>query len=305
MFFSYLIFRAYHGFKDIIKNGIHFELGYLLLSFVCQMIGVALAALVWSNVVHRLRVKSSYSFDYEAFCTSAVARKIPGTVWYAIGRIFLYNIRYKVAKTLIMIAVLIEAIMISLGGLVALGINIVAGFAQVTWINPKLLFVLIPILVAITAMLGPRIIQFTINHTNKTQNNQENVEISVIKPQDTLIWIIGETFVSFLAAGVGYFLLKSIVSNASVPFTSVSGALSIAIALGPIAMWLPGDIGLKDGFLFLVLSRTIGGSLAAVVTITWRIWVTSMELALGGLTGIALNRSFKQLKLDAEIKKER
>jgi hypothetical protein len=299
--FSYLIYRAYHGITDIIRNGIHFDFGYLLLSFACQMVGVALAALVWSNIIHRLNVKSSYLFDYEAFCTSAVARKIPGTVWYAIGRMFLYDYRYKTSKSLIMIAVLIEAVMISMGGLVSLGINIIAGFAQVSWVNNKLiLFVFIPVLVLVTAILSPKIIRFAISRTEKKQDLHENIEIPRIKPLDTLLWIVGETIVAFFAAGVGYFVLKSIINNAPVPFTSVSGALSIAIALGPIAIWLPGDIGLKDGFLYLALSNSIGGSMAAVVTLAWRIWVTILELLLGGLTGIALNQSIKQNRRDAK-----
>jgi hypothetical protein len=300
--FSYLIYRAYHGVRDIINQGIQFSPIYLLISFTCQMVGVALAAFVWSNIIRKLKVNSSLLFDYEAFCASAVARKIPGTIWYAVGRIYLYNFKYQVSKTTIMIGVLIEAIMISLGGLVALAINIMAGFAQISWLNnPLLIIAIIIILVGITSLAGPHVIKYFVKRTGKKQNQQEEVDIPNIRSLDTLKWLLGETIVAFFAAAVGYFVLKSINNDVYVPFTSISGALSLAIAIGPIAMWLPGDIGLKDGFLYLALSSYIGGSQAAVVTLSWRLWVTIMELTLGGLTGFALSRDFNQMKRKNEM----
>jgi hypothetical protein len=294
--FSYLIFRAYGGVKEIFQSGIKFGFGFLLLSFTCQMIGVSFAGLVWGNIVHSLAVKSSQIFDYEVWCLSAVARKIPGFIWSAVSRMYLYNIRYKVSKTLIMITVLVEIIMMSLGALVALGISIIAGFAQVSWMNTNvLLFTVLPIIVIATALLGPRIIQYAVSRTTKKQSDQEIVELPDIRAWDTLRWILGETIVALFAAGVFYFLMKSIINDAAVPFSTVLGALSIAMALGPIGMWLPGDIGLKDGFLYIALSTIIGGSLAAVVTLSWRIWGTLLELFLGGLSAIALSRDLKQL----------
>jgi uncharacterized membrane protein YbhN (UPF0104 family) len=98
--------------------------------------------------------------------------------------------------------------------------------------------------------------------------------------------------------------LKSIISEVPVPFSTISGALSIAIALGPIAMWLPGDIGLKDGFLYIGLSSIIGGSLAAVVTLLWRLWGTLLELIFGGLAGIALSYDIKKLNMTINAQKE-
>lgn len=261
------------------------------------MIGVAFAGLVWGNIVHRLSVKSSQIFDYEAWCLSAVARKIPGFIWSAVSRMYLYDIRYKASKALIMITVLIEMIMMSLGALVALGISIIAGFAQASWIDTKLLlFIVLPILVISTAMLGPRIIHYAVRRTTKKQNGQEIIELPTIKSWDTLRWIIGETIVAFFAGGVFYFLMKSIIVDAAVPFSTILGALSMAMALGPIGMWLPGDIGLKDGFLYIALSTIIGGSLAAVVTLSWRIWGTLLELFLGGLSAIALGHDLQKLK---------
>ncbi len=302
--FSYLIYRAFNGVKEIASRGIEFNYGYLLISFSSQVIGVGFALFVWSNIVHRLSVHSSPKFDSETWLVSAVARKIPGTIWYAVSRMYIYEMGYKVSKTLIMIAVLIEAIIISLGGVVALGISIIFGFVHVDWINPKLLlFVVIPVLIIICIVLGPRIINFAVRKTIKNQHNQDESELSSIRSWDTLQWICGETIVAFFAGAMCYFLMKSIIGDVAVPFTTIVGALSIAIAFGPISMWLPGDIGLKDGFLYLALSSILGGSLAAVIALSWRLWGTLLELIFGGIAGIALSRDFRKNNINIKLDK--
>ena len=48
--FGYLGVKAYRGAQQLAQTGIHFTAGYLLLSLLCQSVGVLLAAAMWGDI---------------------------------------------------------------------------------------------------------------------------------------------------------------------------------------------------------------------------------------------------------------
>jgi len=290
--FGYLGVKAYRGAQQLAQTGIHFTAGYLLLSLLCQSVGVLLAAAMWGDILRRMGVKASYLFDLQAFCASAVARKLPGVVWYAVSRLALYKL-IQSPKRAVVLALIIEAIEIALAGLTAFGISLNTGLISLPGLSKvRYLVLLIPFFIVVVAWLQPIIIRFVVRRMKMKKGIVESqvAQLTSVRFGDTLRWLLGETGVIVLGAGVAFFLLKSIDATAPVPFTSVLGAWGLAVAIGPIAMWLPGDIGLKDGFMYLALSPLISGPLAAIVTLAWRFWVTFLEILFGAASGIKLSK---------------
>lgn len=290
--FGYLGVKAYRGAQQLAQTGIHFTAGYLLLSLACQSVGVLLAAAMWGDILRRMGVKAGYLFDLQAFCASAVARKLPGIVWYAVSRLALYKLIQSPRRAVVS-ALVIEAIEIALAGLIAFGISLNTGLISLPGFgNVRYLVLLVPLFIVVASWLQPIVIQFVVRRMkmNKSAGESPVAQLTSVRLGDALRWLSGETCVIILGAGVAFFLLKSIDATAPVPFASVLGAWGLAVAVGPIAMWLPGDIGLKDGFMYLVLSPLISGPLAAVVTLAWRFWVTLLEIFFGVASGIKLSR---------------
>lgn len=289
--FGYLGYRAYHGVQHLLQTGIHFTPGYLLISLLCQFVSVALAAWVWSDILRCMGYPSSFWFDLQAFGASALARKLPGTVWYAVGRLAIYS-RVKAPKTPVVLAMIVEAVVISLAGLIDFAIVVGSGVAALTALSPKLvvLLPLAPALVVASVVFGPRLIRYA---TRKTQRRLAGAEsepgpLLPIRHRDVARWLVGWSVVVALGAGVAFFLARSIDANIAISFAPMLGAWGIAVSLGPVAMWLPGDIGLKDGVMYLIISPVVGGPMAAVVTLAWRLWVSLLEVLFGLACGAML-----------------
>jgi hypothetical protein len=287
--FSFLGIRAIRGFQEISQTSIDFSPGYLVFSFLSQFFGVLLAAAVWSNILSRINVKTSFSFDLEVFSVSALARKIPGTVWYAIGRLAIYSFE-GIKKAPVIIGLAIEAIALALGGAIALSLSLGLGLISFEWLNKKIFWVATPGLIAIFSILGPKLIEFAVRRTQKRDPSVKTNVLPQIKTSDVLVWLAGEAGVAAFAGGVAYFVLRSIIPDSSVPYAAVMGAFSMSMVIGPIAMWLPGDIGIKDGFMYLVLIAWMSSSQAAVIVLAWRIWLSLIEILIGLVAGISLSR---------------
>lgn len=291
-FFSFLGVRAYQGIQELSQAKVEFSPEYLILSFLCQFFGVLLAASVWSDILSKLYVKSSYRLDLEVFCVSALARKIPGTVWYAIGRLAIYSLE-GFAKAPVIIGLAIEAIALSLGGAISLSLSLGLGMVSFEWLNENIFWIVTPVLILTVSILGPKVIDFAVKRTQKQNPVIKGTSIHQINFFAILRWLFGEAGVAAFAGGVAYFVLKSILPDSTVPYGAVLGAFSMSMAIGPIAMWLPGDIGIKDGLMYLVLISWIPSSQAAVVVLAWRIWLSIMEIFIGLVAGISISKRIK------------
>jgi glycosyltransferase 2 family protein len=291
--FSFLGIRAVQGVRQLAETGVRFTPEYLVLSFACQFIGVLLAAAVWSNILRRLGVASNYFFDLQTFCVSAIARKIPGMVWYAVGRLAIYQ-TISAPRALVIIALVIESVVIALGGLVTLGISIQTGLVASPGIDQRLLLIGIPLIILAASVITPVLIRKGVEKARERNQETKIPDFLPVTFLDTLRWIVAEAGVVVLAAGVPFFLMKSIDSTVGVPFISMLGAISLSVAIGPFAVWLPGDIGLKDGFIYLALSPWTDAPFAALVTLVARLWLSLLEISLGLGFGVALARRLRR-----------
>ena len=290
--FSFLITRAIQGVQQLAETGIHFTPEYLALSFACQFIGVLLAAAVWSHILRRLGVLSNYFFDLQTFCVSAIARKVPGMVWYAVGRLAIYH-TISAPKPLVIIALIIESVVIALGGLVTLGISIQTGLFTSPGVDQRPLLLGIPLVILAASVLTPLLVRKGVEKARIRNQETKIPDFMPVTFIDTLRWILAEAGVVILAAGVPYFLMKSIDATVGVPFLAMLGAISLSGALRPFAVWLPGDLGLKDGFIYLALSPWVDSPMAALITLAARLWLSLLEITLGLVFGFLLARRIR------------
>ena len=89
--FGYLIYKSFLGLSQVLSQGIHFNFGYLFISLICQVFGLSIAVYVWGDILKKLGITSTYIYNYEVYCVSAIARKIPGGIWYAFTRMIAYS----------------------------------------------------------------------------------------------------------------------------------------------------------------------------------------------------------------------
>ena len=285
----YLGYRAYFGLKSLIDQGIEFDLKFVFLSLSCQIIGYFLATALWSSIIRQLGVKSDYGFDFLAFSVSAIGRKIPGIVIYAIGRLLIYA-AVKVSKTLVAIGMIIEMIIYSISGIICLIISSGTTLPY-PWMNNPLILAFLVFLITIgLSLLGPKIIAWTLRISNKQTNYLGLLDQNPFRFQNLFRWVILGIIVTFFSTGAVYFIFRSIELPTPIPFSPVLASFGLNFLLGPLAVWIPSDIGLRDGIMYLLIKNWTNPSLAALLTLSARVWISFTEIGIGLISAIFLNK---------------
>jgi hypothetical protein len=150
--------------------------------------------------------------------------------------------------------------------------------------------VIIISLVLLACLAAPAVIQLLIRMTQGKSSPIASQSPMKINFLTSFIWLVGEIGVVVLAGGVGYFLVKSIELPDSIPYSSILRAFSLSVALGPISVWLPGDIGLRDGIMYLALKPYTSASIAALITLIYRFWLSALEILFGFVAGVSFKR---------------
>ena len=286
-FFIYLFVKASEALNNISLYQLTLIPHYIILAVISQMVGVFLGAWVWHRILLCFGVQNSYCFDFRVFTISAVARKIPGSIWYAMGRVFLYN-RAGAPTGSILKALAWEAAITSIAGLILCTIAAYLILSDDT-VTPRfllsdklnlLIFLVIIFLILLIVSITPKTKDFVKKITRGVQNSKVNLS-------SIILWIMGESVVIVLASSVLFLTANSI--NPSIPissFTTILAAFSLYVALGPIFMWLPSDIGLRDGLAYLALDTLLSTPIAALTVLVWRALVTTLEIAVGVLNSV-------------------
>ncbi len=289
---GFLTIRAYEGLLQLWLDPPRLAWGYIGLAVGFQVTGMAIAAQVWHRILAHLGIQSTYSFDFRVFVLSAIARKLPGTAWYAVGRIVLYHragfVRQKIVRGLFW-----ELVALTLAGLLSFGFGLLAGIDRsvsgLSWL-PHIPLAEIAWAVSGIMALGLGLVLLGRSHRSlipwlNRPGTDNRPSWGIL-----LSWTVGEMIVIGCATGVVFALLKALdPSIANGLFVPLMAAFGLSIALGPLLVWLPADLGLKDGVVYLVLSQAISPPMAALLVLVWRITVTGIELLVGGAAGVSLS----------------
>lgn len=285
----YLGYRAYFGLKSLLAQGVQFNIKFVFLSLFCQIIGYFLAAGLWSSIIRQLGVSSNYGFDFLAFSVSAIGRKIPGVVVYAIGRLLIYT-AVKVSKTLIALGMVIEMIIYAISGIICLIISSGTTLPY-SWMNDPVILVPVVIVVAIgLIILGPKIIKIMLRISNRQTSYAGIIVNNPFKVKHLVRWVILGIIVTFFSTGAVYFIFRSIEIPTPIPFSPVLASFGFNFLLGPLAVWIPSDIGLRDGIMYFLIKNYTNPELAALLTLSARLWISLTEIGIGLIAGVFLNR---------------
>jgi hypothetical protein len=202
----------------------------------------------------------------------------------------MYN-TIQASKVRVTLAMVIEMAMIALAGLLVFAISAGGTILPASWnLQGPVMTVVIISLVLLACLATPALIRLMIRLTQGKSNPVAEQSSLKINFTTSLVWLLGEIGVVALAGGVGYFLVKSIELPDAIPYTSILRAFSLSVALGPLSVWLPGDIGLRDGIMFLALKPYTSAAIAALITLIYRFWLSALEISFGFIAGIAFKR---------------
>jgi uncharacterized membrane protein YbhN (UPF0104 family) len=282
--FVFLGRMAWQNWAQVKEASFTFEPCPLLLATLGYGTAFFIQVWAWYVITVRLGIALPGFETVESWFYSQLGKYLPGKVWVLLSRYYLYGSKGK-SKRSIWIGLYVETATMAVAAwlLFLVGLFLfqeVRSFYSVgKWIGWML-----PFLLAFLS-LHPRVLERIFNWI-LTFLKKETVSLSMCYVD--ILWILFISVLSWVVAGVGfYFFVKSLhpVSLSHVLF--LAGSLSFASLLGLMAVFAPMGLGVREGILVYFLSYLMPSSVAVVISILTRLWMTFIEIGLIGMIYLA------------------
>ena len=265
--FSILGYSLYKNWTAL--AAFQWEINYLqiALSFIIYTFDLALAVLGWSLIVNKLAGFSDFRKNLKIYCYSNIASRLPGTVWYIIGRAYLYE-QQGIAKSVISIGSLLEMVLIILSG-------VFTYFLFLPFLSPisalRNPLPLVAILLLGLLLIHPATLRAILRRFARAKAPYG------LRYRDTLAWL-GIYIVVWIVGGLVLYSAVNVfypLSLAQLP--GVIGAWALSGVAASLVFLSPSGLGIRELTLSFFLSHYIPTPLAIVAALGVRVGLTVYE----------------------------
>jgi len=252
----------------------------LLLSTVIFIFSYFIQIWAWYLITVKLEIAINFQETLESWFYSQLGKYLPGKVWLLLGRFYFYESKGK-SKKIISIALYFETItMLMAAGLLFL--TSLFFFEEVKLDSLKGSFWWLSFLfILIFFSLHPRILQKTFNWFLIYFKKEP---LSLVISYFDALWILFVCVLAWVVGGIGFYLFVDSIFPVSLnQILFLTGALAFSSILGLIAIFAPSGLGVREGALVYLLSFMMPGSVAVIISILTRIWMTLIEIGLIGV----------------------
>ena len=265
------------NWDELAAADLHFDIWLLLASFVLLGLWMVAQAIIW----HLLTVSSGAHIPLPkamaAWFYSQLGKYVPGKLFLYLGRVHLYTREGRGAGP-ITVAFGVEFV----GNLAAAVLTVLV--AALTSDVPALdeyRWLLSIALVAFLIALHPRFMGWAVKLAARALRRQPfQIDLSYRQ----VLGYVSLYFVNWLLFGVAlYVLIRSFYSLEFSSILYLSGAFSLSSVIGILALFAPSGLGVREGILAIFLNQVMPTSVALVVSVASRLWITIAELVAAGI----------------------
>lgn len=258
--------QLYRGRDVLLNYNWHIDWGAVGMAFLFYSLAIFVATWVWSGIMNALggRVTAGSHFHYLALTN--LAKRLPGTIWYVVGRSQLYA-RHSIP---------FETTSVASG--VELGVSSVAGvvISLVFSIPIMLRYGVSPVWLVLAAILGLGLVQ---PPTVAWVFRRLGVPTQRLRYHSLLSWV-GAHAVVWLLGGCMLFSIANIFSPVEIrhlPY--VIGSWSLVGVVSVLLFFSPSNMGITEVGLSLLLSSVLPGPIAVIVALFVRVTTILFEIA--------------------------
>ncbi len=276
---AYFAYRTVSG--SLSRTGflhLRFSVTYLLAAWAFLFGYYALYS-VGAHLVLRLMGAGSSTVlrAFKLNFATNIGKYLPGAIWPAVGRMSL-GPQLGLPRRIVAPAMVLEMGMSVAGGLLVFFLSLAFGATVPTGTQPWHWAALASLVVV--GLLPPvwrRVLAFGFR---LTKVDAEVPRLSFASTLGLVAFFAG----AWAVAGIGFRLYTTaLVADAPGTVLGYIGIYAAACVGGLVIVFAPGGIGVREGFLTVLLAPLVGAGPAAVVGFSARVWSTLLELALAGV----------------------
>lgn len=241
--------------------------GPLIASFLLYSLALGLAVLSWGLIMNRLVGKSNWARHARIYCLTNLARRLPGVLWYVLGRMLMYE-QEGVSKAIVSISSGLEFVLLVLSGLVV-SLMTWPFLAWSQFVSPW--WLLIGMIAGLVAM-HPAITGFALHKLGVDSRTGGDFGY-----RDVGSWLA----IYAMGWGLGGLILYSVIATIfPIPLTflpGIIGAWSLSGVVATLSTFSPSGFGLRELTLSLLLTLFLPSGVAVLAAILVRILLTLYE----------------------------
>jgi uncharacterized membrane protein YbhN (UPF0104 family) len=244
-----------------------FNWGAAAIAFAFYSLDLFLVALIWAWVMDALGAKIGLMKHIRYYCMSLVARRLPGTIWYVVGRVYLYR-QEGVASRLTSVASGVELVITNMSAILVVLIFALPAIAQyrLGYLGLAGAFLLGAILI------HPKVLDWLLRRF-KVEVTKSFSSLKILQWLSTYMvaWIVG---------GLILYMIGNVVTTIALnhlPY--VIGVWSLVGFVSSATFFLPSNLGITEVSISLLLSSIMPSPMAVLVAIAARILILIYEIA--------------------------
>ncbi len=257
---------------------------YILLASIAHSVSLGITFLAWDRMMRRLAPQGGGSLrtNFAIYYTTSLAKRIPGTVWYAAGRVALYE-RLGINPSLTMAALVYESALVFLAGVPAIALLVVpalrAGIAStLTMPGPLVVAVVAAVVALMVGLMWPGVLERLINVVRRALK-REAVAVKV-SHWDILFWLALYVAAHLIGAGVGFYCIVNIVYPVPLAqFAPIALIGVVSVIIGLISFLLPFIPLAREASITVLLAAYLPLPITLIVAVLFRlVWTVNDAL---------------------------
>lgn len=261
VFLVFVGVTAYRNWAELQDYDWQADLRYVLMAVAGYPLAYLPTIWCWHWIIRRVGHFSDARINVHVFSLTSLGRYVPGAIWHIAGRAYWYQ-DHGVAGSKVVIGSLWESMVYVVSGLLV--------FALVSWHQTRVLVLVVVPLALLLPLALNRLIAATWQRLGlRPPPAMQPIDIMVLYGLLGIAWAFGG-------------LLLWWVTNAVYPLgasalPSVIGIWGLAGAIGLIAGFLVGGLGVRELTLSALLGQLIPMPVAIVVALAFRLVLTASE----------------------------
>jgi uncharacterized membrane protein YbhN (UPF0104 family) len=270
--FFFLGKTLYYNLREISAHRWSLKPLYLVLSFLCVVINLAMASYVWKKILSFFQITLPFEQSFKIMSASGMGKYIPGKVWQYLSQIYLGQ-KVGLPKGITFFSMVLLFVAYNLVGI------LLFLFSLFFWqrFSPFLISSLLLIFISTSLFIFyPPVL----NKVLKILLHLFKRESVPIKARfDQIIGILLILIMDWVIFGIGVYLLVNSFYSISFDQTVIlCGIFAISVISGILSFFVPAGLGIREGVQSYLLSFFIPISMAILISLVMRVWMTLGEL---------------------------
>ncbi|MCL4458354.1 MAG: lysylphosphatidylglycerol synthase domain-containing protein [Chloroflexi bacterium] len=293
--FVFLGYSLYQSWHELSRYEWAVNYLYLSFSFLLYPITFLLLAWGWSSIIRGLGAACGFWLNLQIYAQAALAKRIPGTLWYVAGRVYLYN-QQGVHRSVTLMGTFIEIALIILSGASLSLLTIPFYFETV---NNQIGFFMVLPLLSVLILASPKIVS-AMGRFFWRMDRGQSASLPEMKIADILGCLLIYIVTWVLGGVVLYCLTKAIYPLEVQQLPQIISVWVVAGTISSVVLFAPSGLGVREISLSLLLSRYLPLSIAIVVALLFRVLLTLGEVG-SVLSSLALTHYIAKRRGDHSL----